>query len=399
MGSIEHPEVLAGEWVPPVLLGRAGELASLSRLLAEPRGAARSAAVVGPTGAGTSTLARAAARELLRRLRGEMGAPEGVVLSVRTRYLASPRDVVTTLIRELDPGYLARGFPVAELLAGLFRRIRRSGRPTVVVLDDIAPTGPDLSLVVRAMNDPERFLPEGAEDLPGLCTLFAASPEGMRGRLEGLGVEAARLLSLSAYTPHEIAAIASDRVRRAFGRPLPPEWAERWARRVVAEGGGASRLLDILRRELLPPPALQPGSPLGPREAPVAIGLEPWVMQALGRALEGRSASLREVRRWEAHYARAAGRRPLPATTFWRRIVRLEAIGLVRRSVRPGGPGGTRSTLEVLRPLTEWPALRAGRETRPAAAVGFPGAGREEPPLPGGAASWAPVRPTGSAPV
>jgi hypothetical protein len=72
------------------------------------------------------------------------------------------------------------------------------------------------------------------------------------------------------------------------------------------------------------------------------------------------------VRRLEARYARESGGEPLPPTTLWRRIVRLEQAGYVRREVRPGGVGGTRSLVRLMAPVDEWVVSPAARGTRPA---------------------------------
>jgi hypothetical protein len=84
------------------------------------------------------------------------------------------------------------------------------------------------------------------------------------------------------------------------------------------------------------------------------ISIEPWVVRAIGVASQGRLARLGEVKRLEAELARAHGVRPLPTTTLWRRIVRLEQAGYVRREIRPGGSGGTLSVVRVLTPIDEW---------------------------------------------
>ena len=107
-------------------------------------------------------------------------------------------------------------------------------------------------------------------------------------------------------------------------------------------------------------------------------------LAAVCTALVGEDAV--EVREWEARLAREEGVPPMPATTLWRRLLRLEAEGLLRRDVRPGGSGGTRSVLTPLRPLVEWPATLTRGSPRAAAPTSSPSWGAwpvgEGPPPP-----------------
>ncbi|MGC2206066.1 MAG: hypothetical protein WA719_09150, partial [Thermoplasmata archaeon] len=67
-----HPEVLAHDWLPPVVLGREAEVAEIVRRLDAPTPHAPApwmVAVVGPRGSGTSSVARRAAREVADRVR------------------------------------------------------------------------------------------------------------------------------------------------------------------------------------------------------------------------------------------------------------------------------------------------------------------------------------------
>ena len=138
-----------------------------------------------------------------------------------------------------------------------------------------------------------------------------------------------------------------------MGHTAPPALVERVVARTVEDGGGARRAVDLLRREVLGMTfhEMQDGTPSA-RWRGVAV--EPSVVRAIGVASQGRAARLGEVKRLEALLARAQGARPLPTTTLWRRIVRLEQAGYVRREIRPGGSGGTLSVVRVLTPVDEW---------------------------------------------
>jgi len=370
MPPIPHAEVLARDWLPPTALGRSREISELVRRL-EP-GAPRIAGpwvagVVGAGGSGTSTVARRAAREVADRVR--VGLHGGVprVLAVRTPFLRGPHGVATALVQRMDEGFDGRGFPAPEVLAGLLRRIRRESRPTIVVLDDIGVGGPEIGPILRAFAEPDRFLPEGESGLPPLWTILAGTYEGLGAiRRDGwTRVRAGPFVELSPYAPSALRAIVRDRAERALGHPLVPATVDAIVARSVEDGGGAQRAIELLRRDLLGVSYRERrDGTLSSRYQ--GISVEPWVVRAIGAASEGQAARLGEVRRLEEELARAHGARPLPTTTLWRRIVRLEQAGYVRREIRPGGAGGTLSVLRLLTPVDEWVTTPHRSESRPA---------------------------------
>jgi hypothetical protein len=370
---LPHPEVLSPEYVPPVLVGRSAELVQLARWLAPGSAFAALppvAAVAGPAGSGTSAVARVAARRQLEALRREQPPAPPLIATVRVRTCRGAQGVAAGLLQALDEEFRPRGFHTAEILAGFVRRLRREQRSAVVVLDDVGLAAPDLSLVFRAFTQTGRFLPEGVDDAPGLSLIVAGRSEAVAlwGHAATAGVPVDRVLRLGAYGERELRAIASDRVGRALGRPAPEGMVARVAARAARDPSGATRLIGLVRRELLGREVVV--APAQPRGAgSPALLIEPHFVDAIVRATAGTTAELGEIRSWEARLARTDGRRPLPATTMWRRILRLEAEGLVRRSIRPGGDGGTRSTLELLRPVSEWPVPRARPGTLPASSL------------------------------
>jgi len=353
-----NPEVLANEWLPPLALGRERELNEVVLRLDAPVPKAPGpwvVAISGVSGSGTSTVARRAAREVVERLRQASGEPAPRVLAVRTASLRGAHGVATALLQRFDEGFDGRGFPSAEVIAGVLRRLRREGRPTVVVLDDVGVGGPDLGPILRAFGNPDRFLPEGECGLPPLWTILAGSPDGLSTAVQGVeGRMTVRpFIELAPYPEPHLRAIVRDRAERALGRAPPTAFVARLVERAVTEGGGARRAVDLLRRELLgfPRSSFVEGSPFRSDAGPA---VEPRVVRAIGSASRGAAARLGDVKRLEAELARAEGQRPLPTTTLWRRIVRLERAGYVRREIRTGGAGGTCSVVRVLTPIEEW---------------------------------------------
>lgn len=368
----EHPEVLAPDWTPPTLVARSAALEQLHRRLpVEPAagGSFRAAIVEGPSGSGTSAVARRAALEVVERLR-QRGEPTTCVYApARVRWVSGTQGIATELLQRLDPNFSSRGFSVAQLVAGFLRRLIHSGRPAVVVLDDLGAGCPDISAVLRPLAAPDRFLPEGAPIAPRIWLVLSGN-EGARAcwrQADASGISPGLPVQLAPYTRDEIAEIVRDRARRALGRDAPSGWAERIADHAVQHGIGARRSIEMLRRELLGPTPSPPGSPYTARSESQSLAIEPRLLEAIERAAARGQVFVRDVREWEARLARAQGVRPLTSTTLWRRIVRLEAAGLLRREVRTGGSGGTRSRLELVRPVPAGSPFRAPGGTLPGA--------------------------------
>jgi hypothetical protein len=365
-----HSEVLAEDWLPPIVLGRETEVHELVRRLDAPHPRSPPpwmVGVVGPRGSGTSSVARRAAREVADRVRSSTTGPPPRWIAVRTSRYRGTHGVASALLGAIDVGFDGRGFPIAEILAGFLRRIRRESRPCVLVLDDVRVGGPDLGPVVRAIGNPDRFLPEGESGLPPIWTLLAGTFDAVLRAERELGGrwKIGPYVHLERYDAHSIRALVTDRAARALGAPPVPELVTRVVERVIAEGEGAQRAIDVLRRTLIAPVGRrsQPASLRTPRDP--ALPIESRVVRAIEQASRTAPARLGEVRRCEARLAREEGASPLPPTTLWRRIVRLEQAGYVRREVRPGGVGGTQSLLRLVAPVDEWVIAPDRSETHP----------------------------------
>ncbi len=384
MQTSVHPEVLAVDWVPPILLGRERELVEAIRRLDPPRPRHPTPwglAVAGPSGAGTSALARRAAREVADRVRAASPGPSPRILPVRTGPLRGAHGVATAFLQRLDDGFDGRGFPVSEILAGFLRRLRRDGRPSILVVDDLHVGGPDVGPLLRALGSPDRFLPEGEFGLPPTWTVLAGTSEALAAAersTEG-GWALGPSLMLAPYAEGTLAAIVRDRHERATASSAPPALVASAVRRALEDGTGATRAIDVVRRRLVGV-SLRSDSGLS-RRARFAVPVEPRVLAAIGAAVRGSSARLGEVKRWEVSLAGERGERPLPTTTFWRRIVALERAGYLRREIRPGGIGGTRSIVRLLTPLDEWVTAPTPWGS------------------PRGAAAWSAARPPAEAPA
>ena len=369
MTTVVHPEALLEQWIPPVAIGRAREIdATVAEAESSREGPSRPglAVVVGPPGSGSSVVARWAARRLADRCRAR--SPDGGIriAHVPTRLYRSPHGIASALVRSYDAGLDGRGFPWGELLAGFLRRVRRDGRPTVTVLDDLRLAGPEMLRLIRALAEPERFLPEGDPGLPPFYTILAGAPEGLR-LLAGEGVgrwARCRPIRLDPYPEERLREVVADRMVRATDRPADLARAAEIARQSARDGGGARRAIDLLRQEYGVREVV--GGPDQARASGGMASLEPHLRRALVAALSTGSCDVGELHRWEVLWAERTGRPPLATTTFWRRMVDLERRGWLRREVRCGGVGGSRTRLVARRPVEEWITARPGREIRPA---------------------------------
>ena len=359
MSTPLSPEVLALDWLPPVALGRWREVSDVVRRLDAPTPKANPpwiVGVAGPPGSGTSAVARRAARETVERLRASSADPAPRWWALRVRDRRGTHGVASAMLQLLDDGFDGRGFPVAEILAGFLRRVRREGRPSVLVLDDLSASEPDVAPILRAIGAPDRFLPEGEAGIPPFWTIVAGTPEAL-ARLHSRVYDRfpfGPFVRLETYDERELVAIVRDRAERALRRPAPDALTYRIVARTLEEGGGARRAIDMLRRELLRGSLAGLDRPLASSGEATGVLVEPHVVRAIVAASHGCAAPLGDVKRWEADLARAQGVRPLPTTTLWRRIVRLERAGYLRREIRTGGNGGTRSVVRVLTPVDEW---------------------------------------------
>ncbi len=364
MQPLCHPEVLSPAWIPFEPIGRVEEQALLRRWLEEDstfRGGGP-ILIEGPPGCGSSTLARWAARERAGRDRGGT-AERGRVLAVRVRGCVGASGVAAGLLREYDEGFRERGFSVAEIMAGVLRRANRERRAITVVLDDAGPGSPDLTRLLGALDRPERFLPEGEELGFPLRTIVVGASPATAAQMETRARTGLRRLRLAALDRELLGRILKDRAERALAGPFPDGAVRQIVERVELEGHGAVRGMELLRELLRGPEPTSP-PPAGGRSGSFR-SLEPLLVEAVARACTSGPARVSEVRSCEDRLARTRGERPLPATTFWRRILRLEQMGLISREVRAGGPGGSRSTIRLLAGPDRMARLTADRGTPP----------------------------------
>jgi hypothetical protein len=387
-----NPEVLSADWTPTQLVHREPERHAARALLLAAEGSGLRAigplVVEGPPGSGTSALIRVLARDVQEDVRRRSGVVPRI-LPVRVRWSTGTTGVAAHLLQQFDEGFRAQGFSVAEIMAGVLRRAQREGRPLIVVLDDVAPGAPDLIPIVHALRHPERFLPEGVEHAVPCFILVATASEAegfRRGWTRSGGVFLGPI-RLSEYRPLELREIVFDRARRTLGMAPEEALVGSIVHRSLSEGRGASRAIELLR-DALHPQVESVAATAGILAVPPTLFLEPRMAEALAGACASGPASLGDLRAWEERLALKDGVPPLAPTTLWRRLVRLEQAGIVRREVRSGGPGGSHSTIRLLRPASHLAEITHPPMGTPRGFEGRPGGGLR----PGPGRAWGPAR-------
>jgi RecA/RadA recombinase len=344
------PHALKGAWGSPVLVGRTEVLARQETTVLSGLTPGRRVAVSisGPRGSGTSTVAaHLVGTDQARLTRPE---PKGTPLLLRADVSAcrTPLALVTALFRDIDPAFIGRGASTEFLTLLLLRRIRTVARPTIIWLDQIRPSGLDVSRVLRPLAHPEQLLPEGPAGLPamllvasGAADVLPDDPEVVHTELRPLPARdlckaimtRANLAFNAPPSLEAVEAIASLSISRGWGLSMVGELLAEAGRRAEARGG---RWLEV--EDVALPASL-------PRAGRDASSFEAVLLEVL-RAATGVTTVGKLKRALDARCQEAGLRQPTQAR-LWRHLVGLERKGLVRREVRVGGAGGSRTEVAL----------------------------------------------------
>ena len=307
-------------------------------------------AILGPRGTGTSHIARASLESLAA---GTVAPSSPQTLRVDLRGVRGGHPAIQALFRNLDPAFNAQGAATEHLTLLWLRRMRSEGRPFQIWLDNFSGSWPALARFLPPLLDPRQILPEGVAGLPRYVVVV--SGEGPSRPWEDLPGNPPAL-SVPPWERSELEAL-SRRVLAGPGRKAAdPRAVDRLVGLLLTEDRGLSSLSEILSRaraaareagrtelraEDLETPHQVPWRLRQARSFDAfLLGLlkemstgAPLPLSALTRGLRGRCASLGV---------------PVPSVArLWRRLRRLETLGLVSREIRVGGPGGTRSLLSL----------------------------------------------------
>ena len=338
--------VVERTWRAPVLVAREELLASQQRavLSALQREGRVALSVVGPRGSGTTSVAECAAATFSDRF---FGRRSPLVLRVDASQCRTPGLLVKAFFLQIDPLFQGQGASTEFLSMLLLRRLRTLGRPAVVWLDQTHSSG-EFGRVVRALARPQEILPEGIAGLPSMLVVVSGDRDFVPE-----GVEAVRTTARPLQGPDLIEAI---RTRAALALHLAPglEVLRAWADLVVARGWGLAMVGDLLAeagaraeaRGSLRVELQDVALPMAlPRHGADSEGFEAALLDVL-RVATGPSAVGELRRSLIARCGEVGIRAPTPAR-LWRHLVGLERKGLVRREVRLGGSGGSRTMVAL----------------------------------------------------
>ncbi len=295
--------------------------------------------------------------------------------------------MVQALFRGLDPAFNAQGAATEHLTLLWLRRMRSEGGTFQIWLDNFPGSWHALARFLPPLLDPRQILPEGVAGLPGFTVVL--SGEGPARPWEDLPGNPPAMAA-PAWSRPELELLAR-RVLAGPGAGAPdPKASGRLVELLLTQDRGVSPLPEILSRARSHArdagrAELEAEDLETPRQVPwrlrqsrsfdaLLLGFlretakeAPLALSDLTRGLRGRCAALGI---------------PAPSVArLWRRLRRLETLGLLSREIRVGGPGGTRSLLTLCYP--GGPAESAG------ASVASPWDGRTgglalgRPPTPG----------------
>lgn len=345
-----NPRALNQSWVAPTLLGREEILGrqATSVLSGLTPGRRVAVSITGPRGSGTSTVAAHLVGTVQARLTrpGPKGTP--LLLRADVSSCRTPLALVTALFRGIDPAFIGRGASTEFLTLLFARRIRTVGQTAIIWLDQVHPTGLDVSRVLRPLTHPDQLLPEGPAGLPtmllvasGAAAVLPDDPELVRTELRPLPARdlckaimtRANLAFNAPPSLEAVEAIATLSISRGWGLSMVGELLAEAGRRAEVRGGRCLEVEDVSLPASLP------------RVGRDASGFEAVLLEVL-RAATGVTTVGKLKRALDARCQEVGLRQPTQAR-LWRHLVGLERKGLVRREVRVGGAGGSRTEVAL----------------------------------------------------
>ena len=345
-GLWRDSRVIKRSWKAPLLVGREKLLAVQEQTVrnALAGGDRAAVSVVGPRGSGTSSIAECAVATFSERF---LGRKAPLVLRVDTSQCRTPGLLVKALFRQIDPAIQLGGASTEFLSMLLLRRLRSLARSALVWLDQVHATG-EFGRVARALARPQEVLPEGTDGLPPLLLVASGSREIVPEVADTVRVAAPPLQGA------DLLETLRARAALAFQTPPLPEVLRAWADLTVASGWGLAMVGDLLveagaRAEArgsfrveLQDVALPSSLPRHGRDAE---GFGQTILEVLRTATGSLTAG--ELRRRVAEGCTSSGMRAPTPARLWRHVVGLERKGIVRREVRLGGSGGSRTLVSL----------------------------------------------------
>ena len=331
--------------------------------------------VDGHRGVGSSTVARCVLEAVSNREVGRSGRrARGIRVDVRG--CQSGHEILTRLFRHFDEGFDGRGFSGARLASALRRRLAQDPGLSYLWFDN-TPSPLDGK---DPLSELLPWLPPGPTGDAGLpAPLLAFSGERSPELPSETELAAPSLrVHLPPLSAEEIETILGEMARSAFATPLSPGVALRVRDRLLARGWGLPVGASLLRaagdaaeqrgdrtitvRDL-------PSRFEGPRLRR-ATALDVLFLEGLRAQPSASSTGVRHLQEYVAAHLREEGMALPTASQVRRHLRRLERAGLVQRSVRLGGMGGSQSLVRLGPAFSETILTGSGGGPDPAMTVG-----------------------------
>ena len=298
----------------------------------------------GPRGVGTSALARAYVSELRAQLNGRDPVVVRVDISTQNYPGGDPSyGVAAALLRHFQPDAPVRGSSRDRIMWWFLRRVLVGSRPAIVWLDQLRPNVRSLESIVRPLLNPRALL----EDARGLPPIFLALSGSGDAGLDG-SVKRIRVPPLPVGTIHEI---LESKVHQT-GRVWTPGALGKVTDILATRGNSLSVMNEVVRAAVeragchviivepdVNPPLSKERTRASKRQAELRL------LGALRSA--GGKLSMGELVEELRNVSSREGEVPPSPSNVRRWAARMQAHGVLERSVALGGDGGTRSVISL----------------------------------------------------
>jgi hypothetical protein len=297
--------------------------------------------IQGPRGAGTSALAR----EAVGMARGHFTNSVAIHVDVSQQKAPSgdpSHGVAVALLQHFQPDVQVQGSSTNRIMGWFLRRILVGARPVVVWLDQLRPNVRTMAGVLGPLMDPGTLVGDVGRFPPVFLILSGSGSAGLNGNAVHIHVPL-----LPVGTVREI---VEDRARQS-GRVFAPDALAKTMDILATRGNSLSVMEEILQAAIqkagchgiiVEEDVIAPATVERARVNRQVAELR--VLEVLRRA--GGQLAIGELVRVLARSFASEEHVP-SAGTVRRWLVKLQALGLVKRQVSQGGDGGTMSVVSL----------------------------------------------------
>lgn len=326
-------------WADSTIKGRDEILEELRELVGDGE-SPRLVILEGSRGVGISTLAQEYVNQLRSWMNGRNPVTIHVDVASKSRTSGNPvHGVAVALLQRFSPGGTFQGASAGRIIWWFLRRITAEGRPVIIWLDQVRQNVRSLQSIVRPLMNPGVVM----EDMQGIPPVFLV----LSGSGDG-GVETgAKCIHVPILPLETIREIVQERARQ-LGRVLAPAALTKVMNILATRGYGLSAMDEVLscaaqragcHGVIVEGDVVPPSSRTCPRTSKRVIELR--VLEVLRKARG--PVEMGELVQELSRSLASEGERTLSPSSVRRWLIKLEALGLIRRRVIMGGDGGTTS--------------------------------------------------------